>query len=1565
MRTLPFALARAAVVLAAALGSSWSAAAPCPVISVSPATLGNATAGQVYGPVAFGALPASTYAFEATGLPTGLTMSPGGSLSGTPDQSGTFAIRTVATDSSGCVATHVVPLIVSCPTITVTNPVTTSGAAGAPFSQTFTQSGATTPVFSTASTLPSPMTLSPAGVLSGTPAQMGLFPIVVTVTDTAAGTNGCTGTSSTYNLTIAPAAASDSYPPSGAIVGNMAVDTTLSTGFSVLTNDTPGSTATLVGGGTTAQGGQVALNPATGTFTYNPPRGFEGIDSFQYFVTNSSVSSANATVTLTVTGVAWFVDNNAGACASACDGRRSNPYTSLALFQAANDGTALNPKANHRIFLYESSPAQPYTGPVTLLTGQRLIGQDSAGSFAAATGLSVPADTVGVPPMNALNAPVTNVAAGAAGTNAINLGQDASVVGLTASASHDLAVARTGALGTTTLTETTLSTSGTGGALSLTTTTGTLGYPSGGIVHAGSGDALSVNGGTSAISVGVPVTVTGGRTASVTARSGGSVTVSGNVNASGAVTGVVVSGPTAGNTVSFTGATVLGTSSSRLSGGTAVSVHHNAQAATTSFSNLSIFTSGQTAIDAQNGGTFNVTTGAVDALNGRALSTQGIALGVAVTGVTQTAGPGQAILMTSTTGSFTNSGATSISSPPTQGILVSGSTVTAAFGNTTINGGTDAVSLQNNSSGTRSFGTLTIGSTTSPSAVGFLHAVGGGTTTVSGLTAITSGTGTGIDIQNSTTPVTFAGVTVTKTASGTGVNLVNDSALVTFGSLSITTPGGSGLVSTGSSVSTSGGTITATGGPAVSATTTNFNSSTLASVSSTTSPTQGIALATCSGSLTMSGGTITGAIGIPFSVTGGTVSATYGGGITQALNNPMVSVSGGHGTGTITFQTGTLAATNGTGLQFDNADGTYGFNGTTTLNGGDAGIDILNGSSGTFAFGSATSITNPSGIAFSLNASSPNVTCAGTITQNNAQRAVSATGLTGGTTTFSGAIASTSGTGLGIFLNANTGATVAFTGGMNLVTNANAGFTATGGGTVSATQNNTSIVNTLTTTTATALNVANTTIGAAGLTFRSISSSGGSATGIILDTTGPSGGLTVTGDGSNTSLGGNSSGGTIANKSGVDLSRTTGVGIYLNSTSNVVLRRMTINGTNQNFGIRGFGVNNFTLEYATVGGTSGTNPANNGADDRGEGGIYFGSGCGIGGGCTNGLTGSAALTGVQVSGGAANNVSLLNISGTLDRFVVTGSAFGLNQNLSGSNHSLAVEAFNGGTVVNVTVTGSTFTGSPSYLCNFVGQTATTMDVVFGGVTGVPGTAPGNALSNSHPGNIIGGGGLTLATQGSMTFHVQGNSMRDSDGSAITLQKASAGTLLSGFLDNNTIGVAATPDSGSRSGNGIFASYAGAGTASVTITNNQIHQIKGNAHIYADNTGGSYAANFRIEHNTLDTPGSGWFAGIAVTNGSPTSTDTINVCAKIGGTTAAEKNILNLGGQLGVIVGSSGQNGGHTFNLPTYAGGASLTNVETFIQGNNSGSFTTNAYVDAPATAAAFTGVGTGCGTPVN
>ncbi len=511
------------------------------------------------------------------------------------------------------------------------------------------------------------------------------------------------------------------------------------------------------------------------------------------------------------------------------------------------------------------------------------------------------------------------------------------------------------------------------------------------------------------------------------------------------------------------------------------------------------------------------------------------------------------------------------------------------------------------------------------------------------------------------------------------------------------------------------------------------------------------------------------------------------------------------------------------------------------------------------------------------------------------------------------------------------------------------GPAATTGGTVNITTG--SIPNTLASTTGTALNITNTTIGAGGLNFQSISANGGS-NGIVLNNTGAIAGLTVNGDGANTSVGGNSTGGTIANMSGVN-GAISGSGIYLNNTRNVVLRRMTLNGTNQNFGIRGFLVNSFTLEYSTVSGVNGGN-FNALPDDSGEGSIYFGNTV------TNGISTQATFTNNSISGGAWDNMHVENTTAGTTTVTVKGNTFGLNGTING-NQSMIIEARNAGTTINSVVGGpaageaNTFLGAPGGLANFTGQTGTTMDVQF----------KNNVMSNAHPNNNVGGGDLTLASQGVMTFVVDSNSMRGADGSTITLQKASLGTSFTGRVTNNTLGVTGVAASASKSGNGMFLSAAGTGTIGLTITGNQIRNWAGNAAMFFDNTGGSYTANFTIQNNIMAEAGAGSFSTLALTNGGNLTADTVNVCAVIGGAAAGVKNTFTGTAALAAVyLGSSGQNGGHTFNLPGYAGASNLANVTTFVTGNNTfaGGANVQAYDDNGGQGS-FTGVGAGCATP--
>src|SRR5262249_24352351 len=171
-----------------------------------------------------------------------------------------------------------------------------------------------------------------------------------------------------------------------------------------------------------------------------------------------------------------------------------------------------------------------------------------------------------------------------------------------------------------------------------------------------------------------------------------------------------------------------------------------------------------------------------------------------------------------------------------------------------------------------------------------------------------------------------------------------------------------------------------------------------------------------------------------------------------------------------------------------------------------------------------------------------------TITQTNAARAIDIQTRSGGAVTFSGAISATTSS-TGVFLNGNTAGSFTFSGGVTL-NGASSTFTSTNAAssTAALTITGTNTIGATTAPTSTALNVANTTIGASGLTFRSINSTTASAnSGIVLNTTGGSGGLIVTGIG--TTAG---SGGTISNKTAA-----TG-GISLTSTSGVSLSNMIV-----------------------------------------------------------------------------------------------------------------------------------------------------------------------------------------------------------------------------------------------------------------------------------------------------------------------------------------------------------------------------------------------------------------------
>jgi hypothetical protein len=197
--------------------------------------------------------------------------------------------------------------------------------------------------------------------------------------------------------------------------------------FSVTGNDEASNPITITAfDATSANGGTVSMTtsgPGLGEFTYDPPAGYEGPDTFTYTISDGTTSDG-ATVSMTVAGMIWFIDNTA---APGGDGRLSSPYSSLADFEAANGaGGADDPEAGEHVFLYESSTA--YNGPVTLLNSQRFIGQDATSSLLALTGITPAPSSVSFPTMNSGNATVAEITSSSDG---IVLGQNNQVHGLT------------------------------------------------------------------------------------------------------------------------------------------------------------------------------------------------------------------------------------------------------------------------------------------------------------------------------------------------------------------------------------------------------------------------------------------------------------------------------------------------------------------------------------------------------------------------------------------------------------------------------------------------------------------------------------------------------------------------------------------------------------------------------------------------------------------------------------------------------------------------------------------------------------------------------------------------------------------------------------------------------------------------------------------------------------------------------------------------------------------------------------------------------------------------------
>ena len=520
--------------------------------------------------------------------------------------------------------------------------------------------------------------------------------------------------------------------------------------------------------------------------------------------------------------------------------------------------------------------------------------------------------------------------------------------------------------------------------------------------------------------------------------------------------------------------------------------------------------------------------------------------------------------------------------------------------------------------------------------------------------------------------------------------------------------------------------------------------------------------------------------------------------------------------------------------------------------------------------------------------------CTGTLSVGNTvcTASGSSTGInvasnTGGTILFSGALKKfTTGASAAVTLATNTGTTINFSnGGLDINTTSGKGFDATGGATALSV---TGSGNSITSTTGTALNVNATTIGANGLTFRSISAgtgAGSAGNGINLDTTGSNAGLTVTGTGSA------ASGGTIQHKTGADGNSAAGIGIYLNSTKNASFNWMQMNDFD-NFAIRGSNVDGFVFDNSVISGISGS--VVNASDEAA---IRFG---GTLSSDPTGLFGSASISNSNISGGYEYVIKILNNSGVLNRLTIDNTTIGANHDAASGNGGDAFQLVTHNSATsNVTVTDSIFTSAGADLFNAAADNAANMDVVF----------RNNNVSNNHA-NQAGASSNVLVfstSTGAVSYDISHNTVvadtvsaiaNTSNGIAVAkgVPDSGSGGTMTGTVNANTIGQSGVTGSGSAF-TGIFASALGSGTHTTAITNNIIYHyneegifLKANDNL----TGGNSVLNATVTGNQTLQPDSLAFAGIWIVAGSGSGTENqiVNVVLGSSGTPGLQNDFTN-------------------------------------------------------------------------
>jgi hypothetical protein len=451
------------------------------------------------------------------------------------------------------------------------------------------------------------------------------------------------------------------------------------------------------------------------------------------------------------------------------------------------------------------------------------------------------------------------------------------------------------------------------------------------------------------------------------------------------------------------------------------------------------------------------------------------------------------------------------------------------------------------------------------------------------------------------------------------------------------------------------------------------------------------------------------------------------------------------------------------------------------------------------------------------------------------------------------------------------------------------------------------------------LSVTNSTIGAANLSFTSISSTGG-ANGILLNNTGTTGGLKVLGTGAA------NSGGTILNSSSH--------GVSLTSTTSPAFNWMSIQNT-AGSGVKGTLVTDFTFADGAIdnSGTSlGVNESN----------IAFNT---TAAGTENNLSGTVSIVRNQLTNAYYHGVDIHNFAGTLANATISDNTITSSTSTATSKGSgIRLVAFGSAStaanVTNAAIANNIISNFPSG----AGIVAQGGNANLSGAASTFGLAGNPSAVVAITGNLIAGTAAsrmgTNAISSSVNGKGQGNFDISNNGTVASPITYVSGTVLvnsalgqtnvtsriaGNIIDANHVAGFGGPLGISAGAAQTFATT-DAPQYTVEISGNNVSNTDGNG-ILAAARSSNAVMKARVLSNVVGVPLSGFRQGIRVDSG--TSTGNTNVCLEITGNTSA-----GAGGALGIGLRKQGTNPAVNVYGVVGMAATSTPGVETYVDSLN-------------------------------